>query len=259
MLFSLFQKQKIKMHHFSFALSLLLTVVPSSVATVSGDLVSNYIPTASFGGRCGRFRGCEAGFECVEGLNKCLPLDCIGEAIRKAEPTLNALASIGIMNDISAQVFNVSGSNSTEASVAEMTNAMMQIEADLAQCPGMVESMQAEGITPFIGAGFEVQLIAQLHALVALSPRGLLRGKCVGRGFGAEIGATAVFGALFTDNVTGTWDLVEIADVIPTVLEIPYIFTREEDSAFGVAFGVGTTIGFDAFSTSTCEFTLNSI
>lgn len=238
---------------------LLLTVVHSAAAIGRDKVFAELFPDAALGGRCGRFRGCQVGNDCVEGLNMCLPVDCIAEAIKTIEPTLNALSANGMVGEISAQVFNATDNTDTEATATQVANAMMQVEAELARCPGTMDSMQTAGITPFVGGSFEIQVVAQFHVLVALTPRGILQGRCRGRGFGAEVAATAVFGALFTDDVSGTWKMIEIADIIPTVLEVPYFFIREEDSAIGIAFGVGTALGFDLFSQSTCEFSLTEI
>ncbi|GAX20484.1 hypothetical protein FisN_22Hh054 [Fistulifera solaris] len=222
------------------------------------DLLGNLFPSSPLGGRCGRFRGCQDDIECVDGLNKCLPADCIANALKKVEPALNKLNTDNMINDISTQVFN--STDKVDSKVArQVTGIMKTIEAELSRCPGMVDTMQADTTLPFIGGAFEIQVGAQAQFLVALSPSGLIQGRCQGLGFGIEVAATAIFGAFFTEDVTGTWEMIEVADIIPTVLEIPYFFIREDDSAIGIAFGVGTALGFDAFSQSTCEFTIDAV
>jgi hypothetical protein len=246
-----------------FAYSFFLLTCAHSWATAREqeeriDLLGNLFPSSPLGGRCGRFRGCQNDIECVDGLNKCLPADCIASAIKKVEPALNKLETENMITNISTQVFNTTGEVDTVVAT-QVTNIMKRIEAELSQCPGMVDAMQADTILPFIGGAFEIQVGAQAQFLVGLSPSGLIQGRCQGLGFGIEVAATAIFGAFFTEDVTGTWEMIEVADIIPTVVEIPYFFVREEDSAIGIAFGVGTALGFDAFSQSTCEFTISAV
>lgn len=227
------------------------------LSAAASNIVADWLPQAPLGGRCGRFRACQVGNDCVEGLNKCLPADCIAAAIQTIEPALSALGTSDMIRDISAQVFNVTEQSNTTTRVANM---MMQVEAELARCPALLDSMQTTGTTtPFVGGAFEIQVVAQAHFIVAVAPTGLLRGRCVGRGLGAEVAVTAVFGALFTDDVSGKWQMIEISDIIPTVLEIPYFFIREGDSAIGIAFGVGTALGVDFYSSSTCEFSFSEV
>ena len=218
------------------------------------ELFGNLFRSAPLGGRCGRFRECQNDMDCVGGLNKCLPVDCIADAITTVEPALNAISTDKTLRDISAQAFNASGVD-TKLS-AQVMNIMTNIESEFSRCPALVDTMQVAGTLPFVGGAFEIQVGAQAQVLVAVSPNGLLQGRCRGRGLGIEVAATAIFGAFFTEDVSGTWNMIEIADIIPTVVEIPYFFVREDDSAIGIAFGVGTALGFDTFSQSTCKFTL---
>ena len=247
-----------------FAYTFLLLACAHSLAAAHGEeerndkIFDSLFPSAPLGGRCGRFRGCQDDIDCVEGVNKCLPADCIADAVKTVEPSLNKLATNNMFRDISAQVFNETGEVNTKEAT-QIANIMTKLESELSRCPELAETMQANSTVPFVGGAFEIQVGLQAQFLVAVSPVGLLQGRCKGRGFGVEVASTAVFGAFFTEDISGTWDMIEIADIIPTVVEIPYIFVREEDSAFGIAFGVGAAVGFDTFSQSKCEFTVSPI